>query len=240
MTVHQFAARAVRKRPNLATGVVEQLVTEIVTGHYPAGSSLPPENVLCDQFEVSRTVIREATKALIEKGLVDSQQGRGTIVRDSDDWNLLDSMVLANLFQREDGLTYLDNLIEIRVALEASMAAKAAGKATPADRQNLIRQRTRLEETKDDAVEYVVEDIALHNLVMEISGDKLSSAIIRAVHDKAREAGKYHGRVSDRLMTETHSGHLAIIDAILGGDADAAGYAMQHHIESAWKTRREP
>ena len=240
LTVHQFAARAIRKRPNLATGVVEQLVAEIVTGHYPVGTSLPPENILCDQFEVSRTVIREATKALIEKGLVDSQQGRGTIVRESDEWNLLDSMVLANLFQREDGLTYLDNLIEIRVALEASMAAKAATRATPADRQMLIRQRSRLEETKDEPATYVVEDIALHNLVMEISGDKLSSAIIRAVHGKAREAGKYHGRVSDRLMTETHAGHLAIIDAILGGDAEAAGRAMQHHIESAWKTRREP
>lgn len=239
MTVHQFAARSTRKRPNLATGVVEQLVSDIVKGKYPVGSSLPPENILCDQFEVSRTVVREATKALIEKGLVDSQQGRGTIVRDSEQWNLLDSMVLTNLFQRDDGLAYLDNLIEIRVALEASMAAKAARNATPSDRQKLIRQRARLEDAKDDAAEYVAEDIALHNLVMDISGDKLSSAIIRAIHDKAREAGKYHGRTSDRLMAETHAGHLAIIDAILGGDADAAGRAMQNHIESAWQTRRE-
>lgn len=239
MTIHQFAARSPRKRPNLAIGVVEQLVSDIVMGKYPSGSSLPPENILCDQFEVSRTVIREATKALIEKGLVDSQQGRGTIVMDSDQWNLLDSMVLANLFQRDDGLTYLDNLIEIRVALEASMAAKAANRATASDRQRLIRQRARLEESKDDAAQYVAEDIALHNLIMEISGDKLSAAIIRAIHDKAREAGKYHGRTSDRLMAETHAGHLAIIDTILGGDAAAAGQAMQTHIESAWKTRRE-
>jgi len=240
LTVHQFAARSPRKRPNLAAGVVEQLVSDIVMGKYPTGSALPPENILCDQFEVSRTVIREATKALIEKGLVDSQQGRGTIVKDQEQWNLLDSMVLANLFQRDDGLTYLDNLIEIRVALEAAMAEKAAKNATPTDRQRLIRQRVRLEDAKDNAAEYVVEDIGLHNLIMEISGDKLSAAIIRAVHDRAREAGKYHGRTSDRLMTETHAGHLAIIDAVLGGDAEAARKAMQTHIESAWKTRREP
>lgn len=239
MTAQRYAAPATPRRPNLATGVVEQLVSEIVMGHYAIGASLPPENVLCEQFEVSRTVIREATKALIEKGLVDSQQGRGTIIRETEHWNLLDAMVLASLFQREDGLTYLDNLIEIRVALEAAMAAKAARRATPSDRQKLIRQRVKLDETKDNPAAYVLEDLALHNLIMEISGDMLSAAIIRAIHDKAREVGKYHGRTSDRLMIETHAGHLAIIDTILGGDPDAARTAMQDHIESAWKTRRE-
>jgi len=239
VTVVPFSARTTRKRPNLAIGVVEQLVADIVKGLYPIGSALPPENVLCDQFEVSRTVVREATKTLIEKGLVDSQQGRGTIVCRSEHWNLLDSMVLANLFQRDDGLAYLDNLIEIRVALEAAMAAKAASRATASDRQRLIRQRARLDETLTSPVDYVVEDKALHNLIMDISGDKLSAAIIRAIHDQARNAVKYLGNISPRLQEDTHAGHLRIIDAILGGDAEGAAAAMRDHIESAWKTRRQ-
>jgi len=220
-------------------GVVEQLVADIVKENYPAGSALPPENILCEKFEVSRTVIREATKALIEKGLVDSQQGRGTIVRDRDHWNLLDPIVLANLFQREDGLAYLDNLIEIRAALEAAMAAKAASRASPTDRQRLIAQRAKLEATKDIPAEYVREDIALHHLIMEISGDVLSSAIIRTIHTQAREASKYHGQPTQVLMSETHDAHLKIIDTILGGDSESAFATMREHIESAWKKRRQ-
>ena len=60
-------------------------------------AALPPEGVLCAQYAVSRTVVREATMALIEKGLVESQQGRGTIVRSRDHWNLLDPLVLGAL-----------------------------------------------------------------------------------------------------------------------------------------------
>jgi DNA-binding FadR family transcriptional regulator len=94
-TTVAFSARNARRRPRLAVAVVEDLVTAIVTEVYPAGSALPPENVLCDMFEVSRTVIREATTAMTEKGLVVSQQGRGTIVQDSSHWSLLDPMVLS-------------------------------------------------------------------------------------------------------------------------------------------------
>jgi DNA-binding FadR family transcriptional regulator len=238
VTADDFSDRP-RKRPALATGVVERLVADIVTGVYPIGSPLPAEPVLCDQFWVSRTVIREATKALAEKGLVDSQQGRGTIVQDSEKWNLLDSMVLSNLFQRNDGISYLDNLIEIRVLLEASMAAKAAANASPADRQRLIRQRAVLEETLDEPELYANEDKLLHNIIMDISGDRLSAAIIRAIHDRAREAAKYNGEPTPLLKSETHRGHLLIIDAILRGDSHAAADAMKDHIQSAWERRRQ-
>jgi len=57
------------RRPRLAAAVVEDLVNAIVTEIHPSGSALPPENVLCDIYGVSRTVVREATTALTEKGL---------------------------------------------------------------------------------------------------------------------------------------------------------------------------
>src|SRR6185312_6134889 len=124
-------------------------------------------------------------------------------------------------------------------ALEAAMAAKAASRASPTDRQRLIAQRAKLEATKDIPAEYVREDIALHHLIMEISGDVLSSAIIRTIHTQAREASKYHGQPTQVLMSETHDAHLKIIDTILGGDSESAFATMREHIESAWKKRRQ-
>lgn len=128
------------RRPRLAAAVVEDLVNAIVTEIHPVGSALPPENVLCDIYGVSRTVVREATTALTEKGLVISQQGRGTIIQDPSSWNLLDPMILSALFRREDGLSYLDNLSSIRASLEGDMAAKAARNITPEAVSELTQQ----------------------------------------------------------------------------------------------------
>ncbi len=108
-----------RRRPRLSAAVVEDLVNMIVAGSYPVGTALPPENMLCEMYGVSRTVVREATTAMIEKGLVVTQQGRGTIVREDTAWNMLDPVILSALFKGDDGLRYLDNLSQVRVLLES-------------------------------------------------------------------------------------------------------------------------
>ena len=58
-----------------------QLAREIGEGHYPVGSLLPPEPVLCRRFAVSRHTVREAVRQLCEQGLVSRHQGVGTRVR---------------------------------------------------------------------------------------------------------------------------------------------------------------
>ncbi len=237
-TAVAFSARNARRRPRLAVAVVEDLVTAIVTEVYAAGSALPPENVLCDMFEVSRTVIREATTAMAEKGLVISQQGRGTIVQDSSHWSLLDPMVLGALFQRDDGLSYLDNLIEIRVTLEASMAAKAAQKATDEDIAELTAQIEKLAGLIQTPVAYVLEDVKFHDIVMRISGDRLSEAIIKSIQGKALKSLNYSGNLNIEHIKETHAAHTEVYQAILKHDGDTAAKAMREHIEGSWKKRR--
>ena len=238
LTALAFSARNARRRPRLAVAVVEDLVTAIVTEVYPAGSALPPENVLCDMFEVSRTVIREATTAMTEKGLVVSQQGRGTIVQESTHWSLLDPMVLGALFQREDGLSYLDNLIEIRVTLEASMAAKAAQKLTNDDAADLTAQMEKLAGLVDTPAVYVQEDVGFHDIIMRISGDRLSEAIINSIQGKALKNLNYAGKLSVEHIKVTHEAHQQVYDAIMKRDADGAARAMREHIESSWRKRR--
>lgn len=46
------------------------------------GSLLPPERALAVDLGVNRTTLRAAIQRLVEVGLLDAQQGRGTIVRD--------------------------------------------------------------------------------------------------------------------------------------------------------------
>ena len=70
----------IRARPNrsakLGTAVVDQLVDDIVRGVLAPGATLSPEADLCEEFGVSRTVIRESVKVIQEKGLLRIQHGR--------------------------------------------------------------------------------------------------------------------------------------------------------------------
>jgi len=66
------------KRTRLSEQIAEQIQQIIVQGHLQAGDRLPPERELAEQLGVSRTVVREATKVLEERGLVKIVTGSGT------------------------------------------------------------------------------------------------------------------------------------------------------------------
>ena len=55
---------------NVHGNTVDHLGAAIVAGRYAAGAAVPPEPMLCEELGVSRTVVREAVKSLIAKGLV--------------------------------------------------------------------------------------------------------------------------------------------------------------------------
>ena len=70
----------VGRMPRLSDTIAEQLLEAIVAGRFREGDILPSERELGDQFGVSRTVIREAIRALATRGVVEVQSGRGVRV----------------------------------------------------------------------------------------------------------------------------------------------------------------
>jgi sterol desaturase/sphingolipid hydroxylase (fatty acid hydroxylase superfamily) len=65
---------------NVLGHTLDLLGERIMASHYPPGSSLPPEPTLCEQLGVSRTVVREAVKSLVAKGLLSTAPKVGTRV----------------------------------------------------------------------------------------------------------------------------------------------------------------
>src|SRR5258708_2233540 len=72
--------------------IVQQVEESIHKGVLKAGDQLPPERELAQQFGVSRTAVREAVKALTEKGLVEAYAGRGTFITDSTPYSMRQSL----------------------------------------------------------------------------------------------------------------------------------------------------
>lgn len=70
-------------RRTLAEQMADTLTEAIVSGEYPPGAMLPIEPALAERFGVSRAVVRDATRMLAARGLVDAQHGRGVFVTES-------------------------------------------------------------------------------------------------------------------------------------------------------------
>lgn len=77
--------------PNSSTAidtVFEKLLSDIVSGVYPAGSRLPAERELSRQLGASRPTLREALRRLGEWNLVEPRRGSGVVVRPYRDWSI--------------------------------------------------------------------------------------------------------------------------------------------------------
>ncbi|GAA1403787.1 FadR/GntR family transcriptional regulator [Catellatospora coxensis] len=222
----------------LGINVVQQIVNDVVRGVLSPGSTLPPEADLCDQFGVSRTVIRESVKVVQEKGLVRIEHGRGTQVTDPRQWNLLDDVVLTAIIAHDANLSFLDELVATRTALEADMAAAAATSHTGEDRLRISAALELMRSKADNVAEFAAADAHFHDMVMAASRNRLGRAIVNSIHDKARGSMRYHGEYNEAVIRQTLDEHQAIHDAILARDPAGASGAMRSHITGSWSRRR--
>src|SRR5574341_1750682 len=94
----------------------------IVKGEFLPGANLPTEYEIAEEFGVSRIVIREATRLLNSKGIVDSRQGRGTFVTPVASWNQLDPQILMALLKAGRLGDLAQDLVEVRKMLEVEAA----------------------------------------------------------------------------------------------------------------------
>src|ERR1700761_4840012 len=105
--------------------IVQQIEQSIVKGDLKPGDQLPAERELAQRFGVSRTAVREAVKALREKGLVEAYSGRGTFITDGTTQAVRQSLDLMVKIGQPEGSTHL---AEVRAILEPEIAALAAAR----------------------------------------------------------------------------------------------------------------
>jgi DNA-binding FadR family transcriptional regulator len=227
-----------RRPGRLATVVVEELAHRIVSGVFPEGAVLPPEPVLCEQFDFSRTVIREGLKLLQERGLVRVEQGRGTSVQPRDSWDLLDPVVLRIALACDQEMVLLDDLIRVRRLLESEMARAAAERLTADELAALADNVDQMESAIGDYERFRLFDLAFHAAVMKASGSEIGRTIVRTIHTHARQASHLTEPGERASLERTVADHRAIHQALVARDGELAAARTAAHIDSAWAERR--
>ena len=220
------------RRKGLHSDVVRMLGMRIVRGDHQPGDVLPRAEEMAQELGVSRTVVREATRVLAEKGLVESRQRAGTWVRERSHWNLVDPEVMA--WQRQTGpdLQFFRDVSEVRVAIEATAARLAAVRATPDETAAMEGLFARMEESLDDPETYARLDLELHSTILHATHNALLAQLSHTISE---------GLVASRDVTVRSPGanrasmplHFEVVRAIAERDAERAAAVMTTLVERA-------
>lgn len=216
------------KRTRLPDQIATHLMRQIVESDLPAGTLLPTEADLVEQFAVGKSAVREAVRIVSTKGLVEVVQGSGMRVTPRQRWNLIDPELIAII---SDSIVSIAHLMELRLALEPSIAAHAAARATDEQVEELAALVEASAMRLGDTEGIVARDMEFHNVVTEAADNPLYPILLGAVAELQVELRR------KVVMTEKGRDHgieyhRRIVEAIRAHDPDHARTMMSEHLKS--------
>jgi GntR family transcriptional repressor for pyruvate dehydrogenase complex len=214
--------------------IVQQVEESIHKGVLKAGDQLPPERELAQQFGVSRTAVREAVKALTEKGLVEAYPGRGTFVTDSTPYSMRQSLDRMLKIGQPEGSGYL---AEVREILEPEIASLAATRVDQEDLASMREQIAIMDAARMDPDAFIEADLDFHLALAEAAANPLILSLIDSIVGLLREQrmGIFHVEGGPE-RGQYH--HKRIMEAIEHHDPLGARDAMKAHLRQVREDSR--
>ena len=217
-------------RARLADEAVDAILDRIVDGTWAPGSALPPETELAAILTVSRPTMREAVRALGERGVLRVVHGRGTYVAEMASWTDLPTII--DVLARTTPPRQLgEQLTQLRRMIEVGAAGLAAVQRSDDDLDRLARCLDEYDEAAraGDIDAIVQRDLDFHRQILVASGNPLLAPVMSALDHAARRSRRITSEQSEvRERARTH--HRAILTAISDGDATRAKEAMRAHM----------
>jgi GntR family transcriptional repressor for pyruvate dehydrogenase complex len=224
-------------RTSVVDSVIEQLEALIFDSFEP-GETLPSEGKLAEALAVSRLTVREATRTLEARGLLDIRQGRRPTVAAPNGGLVGDFFKIA---VRRDPRALLD-LIEVRRALEVHIATLAARRATKGDLADMEMSIAAMRTGGDESEAFHAADVRFHENLATASGNRMLVFLIEAFAEPLRESRlrSFAGhRARGGGIEDVIQQHQTILDAVKARSPKAAAEAMRYHLLQTEKDLRE-
>ena len=217
---------------NMHGHTLDHLGQAIVGGQYLPGSSIPPEPSLCESLGVSRTVVREAVKSLVAKGMLVTGPKVGTRVLPSEQWNWFDPDVVA--WQSKSGLTrdFLRDLQELRRVVEPAAVRMAAERATAQDIADIETAYAGMKAAIEQGGDYVRHDLAFHQGLLRACQNRMLVQMSEALAALLRLAFEISTERPDGPASSLPM-HRAVLDAVIARAPVKAERAALKLIDSA-------
>jgi len=216
-----------------ADKIISSFTTQITNGKLKSGDRLPAEARLCDEYNVSRTVVREAIQQMKAMGVIHTITGSGSYVTDGNLDGLKNSLQFyASMTGDTDSWV---ELLEMRILLEASCARKLASSHYSKKIVDSIQVALeKMNQNKDDLEKFAQLDVKFHQILIQASGNKIFSAVIMALENLQLRFAKetYLDENTKQIIERNFNEHKVIVDAIVSQDPDAAEAAMKTHLNA--------
>ncbi|RWE04081.1 FadR/GntR family transcriptional regulator [Mesorhizobium sp.] len=221
------------KRKPLSTVVAESLAEKIRSGRLQPGAQLPTEAELCAEYDVSRTVVREAVARLRSEGMVVPQQGRGMFVSETP--------VPRNFSIPDEALRTLPEtiaLLELRLSVEVESAGLCAERRTDKEARDIRAMMEQVDaQQADPAVVQIHYDYDFHLAIAKAARNEFIHGFLSylgpMIVPRFQLGYVVEPALKDSYYARIHSEHQAIVDAIERQDGGKARQAMRKHLHNS-------
>lgn len=205
--------------------VARQIARKILSGELKENQKLPNEMDLCNALGVSRTALRESTKLLSAKGLIESRPKVGTRVLPRAQWHFLDAQLLDWIQDIDQIQSFLSQFLGLRKAIEPEACALAAMNATADQRKELsiLFQKMTVAAEQFNYSEWIIQDHKFHQTIFLSTGNQfyvpfgnILDTIFQQFINHSSEGGRF-------CLSE----HKAIYVAIMTGNDTQARIASK-------------
>ena len=212
-----------KEEKNLPSKISEDIIALILEEKLQPGDRLPNESILCDRLNAGRSSIREAMKLLASRNIVTIRQGSGTYVAST-----------PGMVEDPLGFTFIvdkkklvQDLLEVRILLEPSIASMAAVHADDEDIKKITALCDEVENLLNEKKDHTQKEIEFHNAIAMSSKKVVIPRLIPVINSSIPLFVESTG---NRLHAETIETHREIADAIACHDPIRAQDAMYLHL----------
>ena len=226
--------------PRSMEAIATCMAREILAGSFGPGARFPRELDLCQRFDASRNRVRNALAQLVSAGLLERTAGRGTIVREMSEWQLLDPL-MSHWVSGLDGINpdLMREIYAFRLSVEPYVSALAAMKANAQDLARRERAFAGMVNTANDSSReaHAEHDVAFHeaiyhathNLVWTQLGSLLRPSISQLIHS-TQQSAQQHDHSHHRASLDRHR---AVMEAIRLRQPEMARTCAERVLETA-------
>ncbi len=227
-----LSLKEIKRDPTLSEKVAQALTSYIFDNNLRPGEKLPSERELGEMFKVSRTVIREAVRSLVGKGLLHSHSGARLTVSEIDGeavGDLLDLVLRGRAVGNEQQIQQaLWQLHEVRSTIEVQIAGLAAQRATPKE-IDALREVTKLLDKAANDEERVGADEAFHRAIAQATHNEFYVVLLDSLVGPLQQLRRATLKLK-KGAPNARAAHTRIFARIEAGDVEGARAAMAVHI----------
>ena len=215
----------------MSRAIRDEITALILARGLSSGDPLPTETELVEALGVSRNSIREALKALQALDIVEIRHGYGTYVGRLSLDPLADGLTFRALHDIGRDLRSMEEILEVREALEAALIRRVAETVPEEDLAALDEVTRRMSERAKAGDTFAEEDREFHEILYRSLNNALVTQLLRAFWDVFHRVNHRLG-VTDPNPVLTARRHRAIVTALRKRDVVRAEHAMAEHFRN--------